>query len=389
MSITAALASLAAAAAIDRPPSAVTGGRAVAYDGLTINAAGVDLAVGTICAVGPDAVAAEVIGFRDKRSVLMGLAALGPLLPGGAVMPLRGEAPASVGPGLLGRVVDGGGRTLDGGPQLPRMAKVPLEPSVANPLTRTTARILGARAGAALKRMVMELGGFNPMLILGDADLGEAVRAVIFGAFIHQGQVCMNTRKVYVARDIHDEFVDPPAARTRALKAGAPVDPSVIIGPLINARAVDATMASIKDAVDRGATLVTGGTADGAIVAPTILTHASDDALCTTGRDETFGPLLVIEAVDDAEAALAKTQDTPYGLSAAIFTRDHARGLAMAQRFDTGIVHINAPTMASEASLPVGGVKDSGWGRSGLYWIEDYTELRLTIMSTVPGIYPF
>lgn len=252
-----------------------------------------------------------------------------------------------------------------------------------------TAKILGARAGAALKRMVMELGGFNPMLILADADVAEAVKAVIFGAFIHQGQVCMNTRKVYVARELHDEFVATLAAKAAALKRGDPVDPSVIIGPLINARAVTATMASIKDAVDRGATLVTGGTVDGAIIAPTILTDAPSDALCTTGRDETFGPLLVVEAFDDAEAALVKAQDTPYGLSAAIFTRDHARGLAMAQRFDTGIVHINAPTMASEASLPVGGVKDSGWGRSGHYSVEDFTEVRLTTLSTLPGMYPF
>ncbi len=252
-----------------------------------------------------------------------------------------------------------------------------------------TARILGARAGAALKRMVLELGGYNPMLILADADIPDAVNAVIFGAFIHQGQVCMNTRKVYVAREVHDAFVEALATRTRALKLGDPADPNVIIGPLINRRAVDATMASIRDALGRGATLVTGGTVDGAIVAPTILTHVPDDAVCTTGRDETFGPLLVIEAFDDPEAALAKAQDTPYGLSAAIFTCDHARGLAMAQRFDTGIVHINAPTMASEAALPVGGVKDSGWGRSGHYSVEDFTEIRLTTMTQGKGLYPF
>ncbi len=252
-----------------------------------------------------------------------------------------------------------------------------------------TARVLGARAAQGLKRMVMELGGYNPMIILDDADLTEAVKAVIFGAFIHQGQVCMNTRKVYVARGVHDDFVAQLAARAATLKRGDPTDPSVIIGPLINAKAVTSTMASIKDAVDRGATVVTGNTVDGAIVAPTILTDVPPDAVCTTGRDETFGPLLVIEAFDDAEAALVKAQDTPYGLSAAIFTRDHARGLSMAQRFDTGIVHINAPTMASEASLPVGGVKDSGWGRSGLYSVEDFTELRLTTVSTGPGMYPF
>ena len=252
-----------------------------------------------------------------------------------------------------------------------------------------TARILGARAGGALKRMVMELGGFNPMLVLGDADLGEAVKAACFGAFVHQGQVCMNTRKVYVDRSVHDEFVVKLAAKTRTLKMGNPLDPSVIIGPLINDKAVQQTQERLANALELGATLVTGGKVDGRLFEPAILTHVPAEAICTTGCDETFGPMLVIQAFDDAEAALAEAQATPYGLSASIMTRDHARALDMAQRFDTGIVHINAPTMASEAALPVGGVKDSGWGRSGHYAIEDFTELRLTTMSNTPGHYPF
>ena len=252
-----------------------------------------------------------------------------------------------------------------------------------------TARILGARAGAALKRMVMELGGFNPMIVLADADIDDAVRAATFGAFLHQGQVCMNTRKVYADRTIHDEFVGKLAARVGALKAGDPADPATIIGPLINDKALRQTQERIADAVGRGAKVVTGGTWDGMVHAPTILTEVPRDAICTTGCDETFGPLLIVQPFDDAEAALTEAQATPYGLSASIMTRDHARGLDMARRFDTGIVHINAPTMASEASLPVGGVKDSGWGRSGHYAIEDFTELRLTTLSKGPGQYPF
>ena len=145
----------------------------------------------------------------------------------------------------------------------------------------------------------------------------------------------------------------------------------------------------MQDALDRGATLVTGGTCDGRLYEPTILTDVPADAICTTGSDETFGPLLVIEAFDDADAAFRDAQDTPYGLSASIMTRDRAQGLDLAQRFDSGIVHVNAPTMASEAALPVGGVKDSGWGRSGHYAIEDFTEIRLTTMSSEPGRYPF
>jgi len=252
-----------------------------------------------------------------------------------------------------------------------------------------TARILGAQAGKALKRMVLELGGFNPAILLEDADVEESIKAVTFGAFLHQGQVCMNTRKVYVARSIHDEFVAGLAARVEALKTGDPTDPSVIIGPLINDNAVEQIQARVKDALDRGATLVTGGKVDGRVYPPTILTHVPKDAICTTGADETFGPLLVIEAFDDADTAIRDAQDTPYGLTASIMTRDRARGLAIAQRFDSGIVHVNGPTMASEAALPVGGVKNSGWGRSGYYSIEDFTEWRLTTVSSEPGQYPF
>jgi acyl-CoA reductase-like NAD-dependent aldehyde dehydrogenase len=252
-----------------------------------------------------------------------------------------------------------------------------------------TARLLGERAGRSLKRMVMELGGFNPMIILEDADLDHCVRAACFGAFLHQGQVCMNTRKIYVARGVHDEFVDKLAAKVRTLKSGDPRDPAVIIGPLISDAALDQVTARVDDALARGATLVTGGRAHGRIFEPTILTHVPRNAICTTGCDETFGPLLVIEAFDDAEAAVRDAQDTPYGLSASIMTRNHARGLAMAKRFEAGIVHINAPTMASEAALPVGGVKDSGWGRSGQYAVEDFTELRLVTMTDGPGQYPF
>ena len=252
-----------------------------------------------------------------------------------------------------------------------------------------TARILGEKAGRALKRMVMELGGFNPMIVLDDADLDEAVGAATFGAFVHQGQVCMNTRKIYVDRSLHDDFAARLVARVRTLKSGDPREPGVVIGPLINDLAVQQTQERMQDALDRGAKLVTGGKVTGRVFEPTILTHVPAGAICTTGCDETFGPLLVIEAFDDAEAALAAAQDTPYGLSASIMTRNHARGLDMAKRFDTGIVHINAPTMASEASLPVGGVKHSGWGRSGHYAVEDFTELRLTTMSSGRSNYPF
>ena len=252
-----------------------------------------------------------------------------------------------------------------------------------------TARILGARAGQALKRSVMELGGYNPLLVLDDADVDDAVNAAVFGAFFHQGQICMNTRKVLIEQPLHDAFVEKLAVRTRALKSGDPRLPQTIVGPLINDRAVKAATDRVQDAVKRGGRVVTGGTAVGRVFAPTILTHVPRDAMVADQRHETFGPVLVVEAVASAEEALTRAQATPYGLSAAIMTGNQSRGLDLAQRFDTGIVHINASTMGAEPSLPNGGVKDSGWGRSGHYSIEDFTEIRLTTLTHGAARYPF
>ena len=249
-----------------------------------------------------------------------------------------------------------------------------------------TARMLAARAGQSLKRIVLELGGYNPLLILQDADLEHAVDVATFSGFFHQGQICMNARKILVERPIHDEFVKRLAAKTETLKAGDPTAQGVVIGPLISEQALNSVEARVADAVKRGARLVTGGKANGRVYAPTILTHVSPDA--AVYREETFGPVVVIEAVDDAEQAFVKASDTPYGLAAAIMTGDQDRGLDLAQRFNCGMVHINGPTMASEPSLPNGGVKDSGWGRSGHYAVEDFTEIRLTTLTRGRGRYP-
>ena len=252
-----------------------------------------------------------------------------------------------------------------------------------------TARILAEQAGRALKPIVLELGGFNPMIVLGDADVTHAVDATAFGAFMHQGQVCLCTRKVFVERSVHDEFVDRLASKVAALKSGDPSDRSVIIGPLINDRAVLKVDERVQDAVRRGARVVTGGTSNGRVYEPTILVDVPPDAVVTTGVEETFGPVLVIQAVDDAEEALRLAQVTPYGLSAAIMTGDQDRGLDLARRFDVGIVHVNGPTLVGEPSLPNGGVKDSGWGRSGHYSREDFTEIRLMTLNHGAGHYPF
>lgn len=250
-----------------------------------------------------------------------------------------------------------------------------------------TGRMLAERAGRNLKRIVLELGGYNPLLVLHDANIAEAVNTTAFSSFFHQGQICMNARKVLVERPIYDEFVERLAAKVATLKSGDPGVPGVVIGPLINDRALRSVEASVQDAVQRGARIVTGGTSEGRVYTPTILVDAPPEAaIC---REETFGPVLVVEAADNAEQALQRAHDTPYGLCAAIVTGDQDRGMDLAQRFNCGMVHVNGATMASEPSLPNGGVKDSGWGRSGRYAVEDFTEIRLTTLTRGRGRYPF
>ena len=251
-----------------------------------------------------------------------------------------------------------------------------------------TARILAEQAGRALKPIVLELGGYNPMIVLRDADLDHAVDATVFGAFFHQGQICLCTRKVLVERPVHDAFVDALAARAAALTSGDPADPATVIGPLINDRAVRLVDERVQDAIARGARVAAGARSQGRVYEPTVLVDVPPGAVVSLGTEETFGPVLVVEAVDDAEEALSRAQATPYGLCAAIMTGDQDRGLDLASRLDTGIVHINAPTLVGEPSLPNGGVKDSGWGRSGHYAREDFTEIRLTTLNNGPRRYP-
>ena len=248
-------------------------------------------------------------------------------------------------------------------------------------------RMLAARAGQALKRIVLELGGYNPLLILRDADLEHAVNLAAFSCFFHQGQICMNARKILVDRPLHDEFVTRLAAKVQTLASGDPTSPGVVVGPLISDRAVSEIDARVKEAVAAGARLVAGGHAVGRVFQPTILTHAPADAsIC---REETFGPVVVIEAMDGAEDGMVKAMNTRYGLSAGIVTANQEHALEMAQRLDCGMVHINGATMASEPSLPNGGVKESGWGRSGHYAIEDFTEVRLTTITRGRAQFPF
>jgi len=250
-----------------------------------------------------------------------------------------------------------------------------------------TARMLAERAGRALKRTVLELGGFNPMIILDDVDIDYAVRTATFGSFFHQGQICMNTRRIIIQRKIHDEFLGKFVARTRGLPAGDPLAPKTIIGPIITREAVQLIDDRVKEAVSRGAKVHTGGKHDGPIYHPTILTDVPRDA--AIAREETFGPVVIIEVVDTPEEAVAAANRTLYGLTSSILAGDAYKAFEMAPKILAGIVNVNSPTVNDEIHAPMGGVRDSGWGRTGPRSLDDFSDVIWINSHSGQRQYPF
>jgi acyl-CoA reductase-like NAD-dependent aldehyde dehydrogenase len=250
-----------------------------------------------------------------------------------------------------------------------------------------TARILAKRAGETLKRTVLELGGYNPMLVLDDVDVDYAVRTATFGSFFHQGQICLNTRKVIIHRSIYDEFLAKLVERTQTLPSGDPLDPGTVIGPLITQAAVDAMHERIADAVSKGAVIQAGGTSEGLIFEPTILTDVPYDAVVS--NEETFGPLVIVEPVDSDEQAIAAANRVMYGLSSSILTSDTYRGFELAPRILAGVVNVNSPTVNDEIHAPLGGVRDSGWGRTGPDSLADFSDVIWISAHNGHREYPF
>jgi acyl-CoA reductase-like NAD-dependent aldehyde dehydrogenase len=250
-----------------------------------------------------------------------------------------------------------------------------------------TAKYLAERAAKTLKRTVFELGGYNPMIILDDVDIDDAVRAATFGSFFHQGQICMNTRKIIIQRKIYDEFLKKFVARTNSLPFGDPEDHKTIIGPLINPAAMQMVDQRVKDAVSKGAKVAAGGFAEGTIYHPTILIDVPYDAIVS--NEETFGPVVIVEPVDTAEEAVNVANRTSYGLVSSIFTKDTYKGFELAPKILHGVVNVNSPTVNEETHAPMGGVKESGWGRTGPHSIEDFTDLIWINSRSTQGQYPF
>jgi len=248
-------------------------------------------------------------------------------------------------------------------------------------------KIIARRAAEHLKPCLLELGGKAPLVVLEDADLDEAVKAAAFGAFMNQGQICMSTERVIVVDAIADAFADKFAAKAMSMASGDPRDGKTPLGAVVDRKTVDHVNALIDDATGKGATIRAGGKADSVLMPATVIDGVT--AAMNIYRDESFGPVVGILRARDEQDAIRLANDSQYGLSASVFTRDIARGLRVARQIRSGICHINGPTVHDEAQMPFGGVGASGYGRfGGKAGIDSFTELRWVTIETMPGHFP-
>jgi acyl-CoA reductase-like NAD-dependent aldehyde dehydrogenase len=248
-------------------------------------------------------------------------------------------------------------------------------------------RIVAARAAQNLKPVLLELGGKAPLLVLDDADLDEAVKAAAFGAFMNQGQICMSTERIIVMDSVADRFVEKFRAKVSTMPTGNPRDGKTPLGAVVDLKTVKHVESLVGDAVAHGAAQVNGAASEGVLMPATVIDKVTP--AMRLFREESFGPVVAIIRARDESHAIALANDTEYGLSAAVFTKDTARGLRVARQIKSGICHINGPTVHDEAQMPFGGVKGSGYGRfGGKAGIDAFTELRWITIETQPGHYP-
>ena len=248
-------------------------------------------------------------------------------------------------------------------------------------------KIIAKRAAEHLKPCLLELGGKAPLIVLEDADLDEAVKAAAFGAFMNQGQICMSTERIIVVAAVAEAFAEKFANKAKSMATGDPREGKTPLGAVVDAKTVTHVNSLIDDAVAKGAKLIAGGKSDTVLMVATVIDGVTD--AMNIYRDESFGPVVAMIRATDEEDAIRLANDSAYGLSASVFTRDTARGLGVARRIQSGICHVNGPTVHDEAQMPFGGVGASGYGRfGGKAGIDSFTELRWITIETQPGHYP-
>jgi acyl-CoA reductase-like NAD-dependent aldehyde dehydrogenase len=360
-------------------PSDVRGTRAMA----------VRRPVGVVAAIAP----------WNASLVLAGRALIGPLAVGNTVVLKPSEESPYTGGALWAEVLQEAG--LPAGAfnvvtHAPGEAGTVGDAMLASPHVRrlnftgstATGRRLAEKAGTHLKRVVLQLSGQNPLIVLADADVDYAVDAATYGAFVHQGQVCMCARRIYVERPLAEEFVRKFAAKVAGLTTGDPRDHSTVIGPVINEWALALLERRVDEAVALGARVVAGGNPAPPCYPATVLVDVPDDA--EISQAETFGPVVVVETVDSAEEAVVRANRTDMGLTASIITGNTYRGISLAEQLDAGMVHVNDQPVNDEPHMPFGGVNDSGWGRFGLgFAAEEFCEVQWVTAREQDRAFPF
>ena len=351
-------------------------------------------------AMGLRQAAGVVLGIAPWNApVILGVRAIAMPLACGNTVVLKGSEISPATHGLIVEALQEAGLpkgVVNFVTNAPADAGAVVEAMVAHPAVRRVnftgsthvGKIIAATCAKYLKPVLLELGGKAPLLVLDDADLDAAVAATTFGAFANSGQICMSTERIVVDAKVADEFVAKLARRAKSLPLGDPRQGPVVLGSVVDMTTVTRCNALIDDALAKGAKLVTGGKASSTLMPATLLDHVTP--AMRIFHEEAFGPVKGVVRVNGVEEAVACANHNEFGLSAAVFGRDIARAMQVARRIESGICHVNGPTVHDEAQMPFGGVKGSGMGRfGGRAGIAEFTDLRWITVQTAPRHYPF
>ncbi len=334
--------------------------------------------IGVVVAIGPFNFPLNLLSHKVAPALAAGNPVVAKPTSAGPFTALRLAehfADAGLPPGVLNVVVGPGSSVGNALIDHPRTRLVTFTGSTA------VGKGIAERAGRHAKRVILEMGGLDPFVVLDDAALDVAVPAAVRGAFGYSGQVCTASKRFLVHDSVAERFARSLADRARALHVGPALEETTEVGPLIDRAAVERVEGLVEDARAHSAKLLAGGARpiglpEGNFYAPTVLDEVVEEARVV--HEEPFGPIAPIVRFSDLDEAVRIANATPYGLQAAVFTRDLARGFRLAKEIRAGGVHLNDPTTLRWDALPFGGVKESGLGREGLRWaMQEMTEVKL------------